>query len=136
MNQRKPLGKRITTRIRRSKKEVFLRKDFSDLGGYDQVGRTLKRLTEEKQLIRIGQGLYAKARVSPLSGKAIPRIGIKELTTEALQRLNVETVPSSYERAYNEGETTQVPTGRVIGVKCRISRKIGYNGKFVKFEHV
>lgn len=136
MSGRKTLSQRIATRIQRSKKEVFLRKDFLDLGGYDQVGRTLKRLTEEKQLIRIGQGLYAKAQISPLSGQAIPRIGIKELTTEALQRLDMETVPSSYEKAYNEGKTTQVPTGRVIGIKGRISRKIGYNGKFVQFEYV
>lgn len=106
------------------------------MGRYDQVGRILQSLTQQNKLIRIGQGLYAKAQVSPLSGKPIPRRGIKELATEALQRLDVETVPSSYERDYNEEKTTQVPTGRVIGVKRKIQRRIGYNGKYVKFEYV
>ena len=125
---------RIVEQIDSTPQEVFLRQDFDCLGRYDQVGRTLQSLTKENKLIRIGQGLYAKAQASPLSGKPIPRRGIKELATEALQRLDVETVPSSYERDYNEGKTTQVPTGRVIGVKRKIQRRIGYNGKYVIFE--
>ena len=132
----KTLKQRILTRIARSKKEVFLRKDFEDLGGYDQVGRILRILIKQNKLIKIGQGLYAKAQPSPLSGKPIPRRGIKELANEALQRLNVEIVPSSYERAYNDGKTNQVPTGRVIAVKGKIKRQIGYNGKYVTFEYV
>jgi hypothetical protein len=48
----------------------------------------------------------------------------------------VEVVPSSYDRAYNEGKTSQIPTGRVIGVKGRVVRKIGYDGKYVTFEHI
>jgi hypothetical protein len=35
---------------------------------------------------------------------------------------------------YNAGRSTQVPTGRVIAVKSRISRKIGYDGNYVAFE--
>jgi len=37
--------------------------------------------------------------------------------------------------AYNEGRTTQVPTGRVVGVKGRVKRKIGYAGKYITFEY-
>ena len=32
------------------------------------------------------------------------------------------------------GKTTQVPTGPVIAVKGRISRKIGYGGTYVSYE--
>ena len=32
---------KITYRIKRSEASVFLRRDFEDLGGYDQVGRVL-----------------------------------------------------------------------------------------------
>jgi hypothetical protein len=127
---------RIAQQIANSPQEVFMRQDFAALGNYGQVGRSLHSLIEKKELIRIGQGLYAKAQLSPLSGQPIPRRGIKELATEALQRLKVETAPSSYERDYNEGKTTQVPTGRVIGVKGNVQRRIGYNGKYIKFEHV
>jgi hypothetical protein len=50
--------------------------------------------------------------------------------------LKVSTFPSSFEQDYNKQQTTQVPTGRVIGVKGRITRKIGYDGKYVTFERV
>lgn len=36
------LEKRITVRIARMKTNVFIRDDFKDLGGYDQVGRAIR----------------------------------------------------------------------------------------------
>ena len=131
---RKPLERRIAARIARKKASVFLRDDFKDLGGYDQVGRGLRRLTAKGQLVRIGYGIYARAVVSPLSGKRVPAKPLPALVVEALSRLDVETAPSSFARDYNAGATTQVPTGRVIAVKGRFSRKIGYNGKYAVFE--
>ena len=136
MKRVRTLEQRIAVRIAKSKKEVFLRKDFADLGGYDQIGRCLRHLASNHKLIKIGQGLYAKATPSPLSNRAVPRRGIRDLASEALTRLRVPTAPSSYERSYNSGQSTQVPTGRVIGVKGRIARKIGYDGKYVTFERV
>ena len=132
----KTVKQKIITRITRSKKEVFLRKDFQDLGGYNQVGKILQILIGQNKLIKIGWGLYAKAQISPLTGKPIPRCGINKLVSEALKRLNVETTSSSYERSYNDEKTHQIPTGRVVAVKSRITRKIGYNGKYVIFEYV
>lgn len=88
------------------------------------------------KLMKIGYGLYARAEASPLSGKTIPTKDLPALGAEALKRLNVEMAPYSTAQAYNAGLTTQVPTGRVIGVKGRVSRKIGYDGKYVTFERV
>lgn len=87
-------------------------------------------------LVKIGYGLYARATASPLSGKTIPTKNLPALGVEALERLNVEMTISSSAQAYNAGLSTQVPTGRVIAVKGRISRKIGYDGKYVIFERV
>lgn len=136
VSRARTLEQKIALRISKSKREVFLRKDFEDLGGYNQVGRCLKKLVEKKKLIRIGYGLYAKATTGPLTKAVIPRRGIDTITREALKRLGVTTAPSSCEKRYNNGQTTQVPTGRVVGVKERISRKIGYNGNYVTFERV
>ena len=135
-NQNKSLEKRIAERVSRRKANVFLRRDFSDLGGYDQVGRGLRRLVAKGRLVKLGYGLYARAASSPLSGKVVPAKPLPLLAVEALKRLNVETGPASFTRAYNEGATTQVPTGRVIAVKGRISRKIGCDGKYANFERV
>jgi hypothetical protein len=136
MTRPKTLEERIAQRIARSKGEVFLRKDFADLADYDQVGRCLRHLASKGQLVKIGYGLYAKATTAPISRRPVPRRGIRDLAAEALGRLKVSTFPSSFEQDYNQQQTTQVPTGRVIGVKGRITRKIGYDGKYVTFERV
>jgi len=130
------LERRILRRISRKTDNVFLRDDFDDLGGYDQVGRVLKRLTEQGRIIRIGYGLYAKTRISSLTGEVVPTVPLPTLGKEALNRLNVKTMPTSGERAYQEGRSTQVPTGRMIGVKGRISRKIGYKGAYIAYEYI
>jgi hypothetical protein len=69
-----------------------------------------------------------------LSGKVVPRKSLSALAKEALSRLDVKVFPSSYDQSYNEGRTTQVPTGRVIAVKDRVSRDIEFNGQRVIFE--
>jgi len=40
------IKRRIRTRLQRSKRYVFTRDDFSDLAGYDQVGRVLRELVK------------------------------------------------------------------------------------------
>ena len=131
----KTLEKRIAVRIARKRNDVLLRADFKDLGGYDQVGRVLRQLVAKGVLVKVGYGLYARATVSPLSGKVIPTKSLPAIATEALNRLNVQMTVSSSAQAYNVGISTQVPTGRVMAVKdSRISRKIGYDGKYVTYE--
>jgi hypothetical protein len=127
------LETRLLNRIERKRGDVFLRADFEDLGGYDQVGRALRTLIRKRQLVKVEQGLYARARTSSIDGEAVQAKGLATLN-EALQRVGVETVPTRLERAYNAGETTQVPTGRMVGVTRRVRRKIGYNGVSLSFE--
>ena len=58
------LEDRLLKRIDRKRGDVFLRADFEDLGGYDQVGRVLRELVRKGRLVRVGQGLYARVRPS------------------------------------------------------------------------
>lgn len=130
------LEMRIAQRIARKRGDVFLREDFADLGGYDQVGRALRRLVRKGQLLKLGYGVYTRARPSVLDGRPTLNKGIREIAEEALDRIGVATGPSSYERAYNEGRSTQVPTGRVIGVAGRVRRQLSYNGIPFSYERV
>jgi hypothetical protein len=127
------LEARLLKRIDRKRGDVFLRDDFDDLGGYDQIGRALRKLVGEGRLVRVGQGLYVRARPSMTSGEPVPVGGLGALK-EALRRVGVETLPSRLERDYNAGRTTQVPTGRVVAVSRRVRRKIGYGGFTLSFE--
>lgn len=128
------LEQRIIIRICRRRDTVFLRKDFVDLGNYDQIGRALKGLVVKGELIKIGYGLYAKTYIKLIDGKRYPQKPLPSLAREALKRLDIETSPSRAERDYNEGRSTQVPTGRRIAVRGRISRKIGYDGTYITYE--
>jgi hypothetical protein len=130
----KTIAEAIATKIRRSKRNVFLRKDFEKLGSYDAIGRALRRNEKEGSLVQIGYGLYAKAERSPFTGRPAPVIGIKRLASEALSRLGKKTASSSFDDAYNRSRSTQVPTGRVVQVNGRVRRQIGYDGKYVVLE--
>ena len=125
---------KITYRVKRSAASVFIRQDFADIGGYDQVGRILRQLVQKGLLINIGHGVYARTKLSILSGEIIPEKSLPELARQALKKLGIKIMPTKYQRLYLNGISTQVPTGRVIGVQGRISRKIGYKEKYVSYE--
>ena len=130
----KNLEQRVVQRLSRKKGDVFLRDDFTDLGGYDQVGRVLHRLVRSGQLVKIGHGLYTRAAPSPFDGTPVPVKGLRALATEALGRLGIPTAPTRLEEDYRAGRTTQVPAGRAVAVAKRVRRRIGYNGTYLSFE--
>jgi hypothetical protein len=134
--EKKTLEQLVVDRIRRLETNVFLREDFSDLGGYDQVGRVLKGLVRKGALLRFGRGLYARSQISPFDGKPAPTIGITRLVQEAMERLKIPVGTPLWEQKYNAGLTTQVPTGRVVGVRKRVRRRLGYGNVQIVLERV
>ena len=97
-----------------------------DLGDYDQVGRALLALTKEGKLIRIGYGLYAKARINRITG--LPMLsapgGFDQVAKEALDLLEVNWQPSMSEQGYNAG-AEQIPVNTQVFIKNRFNRIIG-----------
>ena len=134
MNNNKTIEGRIITRITRKKSNVLLREDFIDLGGYDQVGRALRQLIQKGKIVKIGYGLYAKTKISSLTGETLPALPLPLLAREAMKRLGVRVRPTKADLDYQTGRSTQVPTGRLIGVTNRINRKIGYKGASIYYE--
>ena len=127
MRQQKTLRERIEARIARKRgDDVFLTREFRDLGGEDQVLRALRGLVSEKRLVRLGYGVYGRAVVSRLSGEPIlysPN-GFLGAARQALNKLGVAWEPTDAEKAYNEGRSTQVPVNPVVRVKGRFSRRL------------
>lgn len=130
------LHQKVEARIARRKGDIFMRADFDDLGGYDHVGMILRKLTRAGKLLRISKGIYTRAEPSIVDGKPVPTQDITPLMTEALKRIGVRAQPTKLDRDYLAGRTTQVPTGRRIGVDRRVRRKFGYNGATMSFELV
>src|SRR5256712_5056968 len=129
MRQRKTLRERIEARIARKKQDdVFLPREFADLGGEDQVLRVLRGLVREGRLVRLGYGVYGRAIPSRLSGEPIlysPN-GFIGAARQALTKLGVQWEQTEAERAYNEGRSTQIPVNPVVRVKGRFSRQLRY----------
>lgn len=121
----------IAQRVRRSRRNVFMRSDFDEFGSYDAVGRALRQQVQAGRLVKIGYGLYAKAEPSPLTGKPVPIVGIRTLASEVIRRLGKSVEPSRFDKAYNSGRSAQIPTGRTLTVSARIRRRIRYDGRYV-----
>lgn len=118
---------RVKIRITRTKrKSVFLRSDFNDLGGYDQVGRVLRVLTNDGFIMKMGYGVYIKARKNRFTNEIMPDIdgGIDAAFIEALNQLNVNYDFDQFTKKYMSGEMTQIPVNTKLLTNKRFSRKL------------
>jgi len=123
----KTLRERVEERIARKRSDdVFLTREFRDLGGEDQVLRVLRALVREKRLVRLGYGVYGRAVISRLTGEPLlfSTNGFRGAARQALTKLGVAWEPTEAERAYNEGRSTQIPVNPVLRVKGRFSRRL------------
>ncbi len=137
MPRSKTLREKIEARIARRKGEdVFLTREFSDLGGEDQVLRVLRGIVREGQLARLGYGVYGRAFKSSLTGKPVLRTtdGFIGAARQALDKLGVKWELTEAQRAYNEGRSTQIPVNPVVRVKGRFSRHLRYGNSELTLE--
>ena len=120
------IADRVEARIKRSKRDVFLREDFDDLGGYDQIGRALRQMCEKGLLLKVGYGVYAKARRNRINSRlmiASPG-GPDAVLIATLDRLKVPYELKGLTAAYAAGKSTQVPAFMEVKPKKRFSRKL------------
>ncbi|HEV3158032.1 MAG TPA: DUF6088 family protein [Candidatus Baltobacteraceae bacterium] len=131
------LRERIAKRIERAKENIFLPREFRDLGGEDQVLRGLRELVREKRLVRLGYGVYGKAFVSRLTGEPVlaGAGGFIAAARQTLDKLGIPWDITAAEKAYNEGRTTQVPANAVIRIKGRFRRKLALRNTELRIEH-
>ena len=131
---------KIKDRIKRSipnrKSEIILRKDFQKMGSQSQISRALTSLQKEGFLVRLGYGVYAKAKRSSITEKSIPRISFEELMIEAMRRLDIDVQLGKSLQEYQRGETTQMPMRFILDSKDRIiTRKLSIGKKALWYEN-
>lgn len=126
----------LSERIRKSERLVFLRSDFDAPVSYDAAGRAIKRLVRRGAIVSLARGVYAKARKSSVTGESVPAGSPERILREAADRMGLKIKESASQRAYNEGRSTQVPTGRRVVVEGKtkvVKLRIG-NGVY-EFAH-
>lgn len=132
------LKRRIRTRLQRSKRYVFTRDDFSDLGGYDQVGRVLRELVKDEILLKVGYGLYTKAKRNSITGNLMPACpaGSDAVILEALDRLKVDYTLDDSSTLYLSGQSTQIPAFTKLHISGRFSRRLAIGHSRLNSEQV
>lgn len=135
-SRRQSLQQRIAARVGRSRRDVFLTRDFAAFSDEDQVIRALRKLVEERKLVRLGKGVYAKARPSSLSGRAVLANpgGFLSVAYQALGRLGVDWEPTQAQQDFAANRSTQMPVNSVVKVKGRFSRKLRYGANELVIE--
>lgn len=126
---------RVIAKIKRSSSSVFLRKEFDRLGDYRQVSRAINAAAASGMLVKVGFGLYAKARPSTISGKPVPTVPLLNIGLEVMQKIGVIADVGKDAVALREGRSTQVPMLPIINIgKARVSRKIAVGNRQVVYE--
>ncbi len=117
---------KVKARINRSKRYVFARADFTDIAGYDQVGRVLKKLVDAGDLLRIGYGLYTKARKNRITGNLMPTspAGADGVILEAIEKLGIDYKFDEFSQRSIDGDSLQIPASFQIITNNRFKRKI------------
>ena len=129
------LEERIKRAITMRKDDVFVRAELAGFGSEAQVSRALRNLIASGRIVKLGVGMYAKAKKSILSGNAIPIKPVSVLAPVALRKLGIDVYPSQMTKQYNDGATTQLPAGTVLNTGTRrINRKIGFGPQIITYE--
>lgn len=127
--------KKVLDRVKTVKGNVILRKDLQNAGTYRQISRVINKLIRSNRIIRLSSGVYARAYTSKFTNIPLIKGGVDSTLRKVLDRLDVGYEPSSAEKAYNAGKTTQVPGKNIVRLKTRCRRKIGYGNNQLFFEN-
>ncbi len=117
------LIQRVRRKLNRMDHRVVMRDDFSRLGGYVQVGRVLRVMTDSRELVRLGYGLYART-VQDDSGERIVMDSFESLASEAFARIGVEI----------DGYTKQSSNELTAHTTQAISRHLSLYNKHIHYK--
>jgi hypothetical protein len=87
--------------------------------------------------MKIGYGLYARARTNRITGKLIPdnAAGADGVLIEAMQRLDVEHKLDDLSNKYFAGQSSQIPANvKIIPLDPRFTRKIAVGKRYINKE--
>jgi len=106
-------------------------KEFLHLGTRAAIDQTLKRLTQEGQLLRVGRGVYTR----PVQGRFGERPPSSESLLKAIEATSGEVVVASGAAEANAfGLTTQVPT-REVYLTSGPSRRLQLGRREIELKH-
>lgn len=128
------IEERIKRAIALRRDDVFVRSDFAHFGSAAQISRVLRQLVASGALVKLGVGVFAKAKPNAL-GEPAPVQPIEVLAPAALSKLGVKVKPGEAFQA-SVGNVQQLQAGVVLDTgRRRISRKLSFGERYVSYEN-
>jgi len=130
------LESRLLRSIRQRSSNVVLRSEIASFGSKSQTSVALNNLIKRGVLVKIGRGVFSKAKISSISGRFIPVAGLEVLVPEVMKKLGVSASLGKLALDNAAGKTTQLPGKFVVNTGARrISRKITVGGRTLAYEN-
>lgn len=123
---------KVLERIKELPEGVILRSDLAEIADPRQISRSLKRLEQSGQLVKLGYGVYAKLESSQIAQTTYLKDGILPTMRLALTKLNIRWEPSFEEQDYQAGRSTQIPVNPSTKIKDRFRRRLRYRDMELK----
>ncbi|MDR0367652.1 MAG: type IV toxin-antitoxin system AbiEi family antitoxin domain-containing protein [Bacteroidales bacterium] len=104
----KTIEDRILAKIKKSKRgTLFFNENFICYGTSEAIRRTLARLVEKGEIVRLTGGLYVRPEIDKIKGKVLP--GIDDIAAAFAQRDKAKIVPTGNYVLNKLGLSTQEP---------------------------
>lgn len=102
------ISKQIEQKIHNSDKGILLFiSDFSGIGEYDTVRKSLQRLAEQELIIRLSKGIYYYPKQDDIFGIILP--STEQIAKAIAKRDEARIVPTGSYGLYLLGLSTQIP---------------------------
>ena len=105
--------------------------DFRGLGSNPTIRKAISRLTKEKKINRVSQGIYVVPEIDPVLGELSP--SLESIAEAVAKREHVKIKPAGPFALHKLGLTTQVPM-KLVYITDGVRRKIKVGRAIIKFE--
>lgn len=130
--KRKSTPERIISQIKKAGAgKLVFPADFAQLGSSDAIRQSLSRLTKEKVLIRLGQGIYLFPEYDAKLGMLYP--STDDIAQGIAKRDKTRIMPTGLTALNKLGLSTQVPM-KVVYLTDGAARKIKVGNRTITFK--
>lgn len=114
---------------------IFFPSDFTSYGEVKAVGKSLERLTEKGEIVRLARGIYSYPEIDTVLGLGILMPSIEKIAETIARRDKARIVPTGIYAMNKLGLSTQVPMN-VVYLTDGAPRKINLgNGRSIQFKY-
>ncbi len=126
------IEKQVLARMKRAGRgTLFFPENFAVLAGTAAIRKALQRLAENKEVVRIAQGIYTIPEMDTVIGAVTP--GIEAIALAIAKRDKATIVPTGVYALNRLGLSTQVPLN-IVYLTNGAARKVKIGKQSIKFK--